>query len=263
MPTLSSAKFSEAKSGWKINVFSGPSNCTCQLHAETAAPKQHQATKICKELNSWPVGSKMLQNVVSPQKNALVYKCKLWHLLLPNAEKSTAEVCSNLDARILNWSWKSKDYIALFGNWMYPEMALNKQCSRASVVPFSWLVNSDSHSGQLMTLHNICTIYIIYNTHAIIYVYMYICIYVYMCICIYVYMYICIYVYMYIYIYVICRVVYPSIIMNQRQFGTLLEWHFQGGKCGWTRCAMAKTYGIWDMVILISFGNLYIWNKKH
>jgi hypothetical protein len=187
MPTLSSAKFSEAKSGWKINVFSGPSNCTCQLHAETAAPKQHQATKICKELNSWPVGSKMLQNVVSPQKNALVYKCKLWHLLLPNAEKSTAEVCSNLDARILNWSWKSKDYIALFGNWMYPEMALNKQCSRASVVPFSWLVNSDSHSGQLMTLHNICTIYIIYNTHTIIYVYMYICIYVYMCICIYVY----------------------------------------------------------------------------
>jgi hypothetical protein len=196
MPTLSSAKFSEAKSGWKINVFSGPSNCTCQLHAETAAPKQHQATKICKELNSWPVGSKMLQNVVSPQKNALVYKCKLWHLLLPNAEKSTAEVCSNLDARILNWSWKSKDYIALFGNWMYPEMALNKQCSRASVVPFSWLVNSDSHSGQLMTLHNICTIYIIYNTHTIIYVYMYICIYVYMCICIYVYMYICISIYM-------------------------------------------------------------------
>lgn len=60
MPTLSSAKFSEAKSGWKINVFSGPSNCTCQLHAETAAPKQHLATKICKELNSWPVGSKML-----------------------------------------------------------------------------------------------------------------------------------------------------------------------------------------------------------
>ena len=69
---------------------------------------------------------------------------------------------------------------------MYPEMALNKQCSRASVVPFSWLVNSDSHSGQLMTLHNICTIYILYIIHTRLY--MYICIYVYMYICISIYM---------------------------------------------------------------------------